>query len=95
LKPATYLRQIKMILPNKYINLSESLLGFSAYVTFILDTPKTLDEIWNSYQEHIKIGNYPANNNFNELILCIDLLYLFGLLEIIEENKIELSTKSP
>jgi hypothetical protein len=79
-----------MILPNKYINLSESLFGFSAYLSQFLNKPISLDELWNVYQQQVKSGNYPIRNDFNELVLSIDLLYLMGLIKVTNDNKIEL-----
>lgn len=79
-----------MILPNKYINLSESLFGFAAYLTQFLNKPINLDELWNVYQKQVKNGSYPVKNDFNELVLSIDLLYLMGLLSVNSDNELEL-----
>jgi hypothetical protein len=79
-----------MILPNKYINLSESLFGFAAYLSQFLNKPISLDELWNVYQKQVKNGNYPVKNDFNELVLSIDLLYLMGLLYVNNDNELEL-----
>ena len=64
-----YLRVNNMILPNKYINLSESVFGFAAYLSQFLNNPVSLDELWEVYQQHVKTGNYPIKNDFNELVL--------------------------
>ena len=80
-----------MILPNKYINLSESLFGFSAYLGEFLNNPVSLDELWETYQQHVKNGDYPVKNDFNELVLSIDLLYLMGLIEVTNNNEIGLT----
>ena len=79
-----------MILPNKYINLSESLFGFAAYLGQFLNNPVSLDVLWEAYQRHVKNGDYPIKNDFNELVLSIDLLYLMGLIEVTNNNEIGL-----
>jgi hypothetical protein len=82
-----------MILPNKYINLAESLLGFSAYLTLFLGTPKTLDELWLNYQQQLATGAYPVSNSFNDMVLSIDLLYLLGLIKAVDGGAIVLDRR--
>ena len=83
-----------MILPNKYINLSESLFGFAAYLSQFLNKPISLDELWNIYQKQIKNGDYPVKNDFNEFVLSIDLLYLIGLINVNDNNELALIKKN-
>ena len=67
-----------MIMPTKHINFSESLLGFGSYVLNLIDTPKSIDYIWNKYQNDLSKNIYFAKHSFDNLILTILFLYTIG-----------------
>lgn len=70
-----------MILPTKHTNFSESLLGFGGYVLNKLKTAKTVDTIWNEYQNDYLVGIYPAKHSFDHLLLTLVFLYSIGAVE--------------
>ena len=70
-----------MITPTKHTNFSESLLGFGSYVLRLLETPKSVDDLWDKYQNDLKNKAYFAKHSFDNLLLTIGLLYLIGAVE--------------
>lgn len=75
-----------MILPTKHINFSQSLLGFGAYILTLLETPKSIDELWGVYQKDLKNEIYPAKHSFDNMIMA--LIFLFSVDSISENNGI-------
>lgn len=73
-----------MILPSKHINFSQSLLGLGAFVLSQLESPKTVDELWENYLSAYQNKDYPAKQSFDNLIMT--LLFLYNIDCIIEKN---------
>lgn len=73
-----------MIMPAKHINFSESLLGFGSYVLQNLSEPKSVDELWQKYQQDLQGGLYFAKHSFDNLIMT--LLFLYSIDAITEES---------
>ena len=67
-----------MIIPTKHTNFSESLLGFGSYVLTLLESPKSIDSLWNQYQNDFKERLYYAKHSFDNLLLTIVFLYSIG-----------------
>ena len=79
-----------MILPSKHIRFSESLLGLGGVILEILQTPMTIDEIWNQYQIINKDRKkLPAYHNFENIILAVNFLFLINAIQLNTENKLE------
>lgn len=72
-----------MILPTKHINFSQSLLGLGAYILPLLNSPKTIDELWNTYKVDHKNNVYLVKHSFDNLVMTLIFLYSIG---IITEN---------
>jgi hypothetical protein len=64
-----------MILPNKNITLSNSLLGMGSSLLTNIQIPQTLSSLWE------KIGREGNINSYEKFILCLDLLYILDLIE--------------
>lgn len=67
-----------MILPNKNIKLSYSLIGIGSILLNELSRAKTLNALWE------KVKKYNEVNNFEKFILTLDLLFILNL--ITQEN---------
>jgi hypothetical protein len=65
-----------MILPDKNISLSSSLLGMGSRITTELSVPQTVSSLWEKARtcEEIK--------TFEKFVFTLDLLYLLGLIEL-------------
>jgi hypothetical protein len=76
-----------MILPDKNILLSQSLLGLGAALLEKLKSPQTVSSLWE------KARKYGEINYYEKYILTLDLLYLLGIIDFkdgllkIKENK--------
>jgi hypothetical protein len=64
-----------MILPDKNILLSQSLLGLGALLLGKLNSPQTVSSLWENARKYGDI------NSYEKYILTLDLLYLLGLIE--------------
>ncbi|MBN4049990.1 hypothetical protein JYT17_00035 [Nitrospira defluvii] len=73
-----------MILPSKHINFSQSLLGLGAYILSKLDSPKSVDELWEGYLSDYNNHVYLAKHRFDNLVMTLIFLYSVG--SIVEEN---------
>lgn len=67
-----------MLMPDKHINFSESLLGLGSFVLDALTVPQTIDDLWDRYGKSWKAGNYPSPHTFENLVLAIDVLFAVG-----------------
>lgn len=79
-----------MILPNKYITLSESFIGLSALFLEILGTKKiTIDNLWNifnnEYLDNNKLKNKPT---YQKYIYVIEFMYITGMISYNEKGEI-------
>lgn len=64
-----------MILPDKNILLSNSLLGMGANLLAKLKSPQTVSSLWE------KVRNYEEIHSFEKYILTLDLLFLLNLIQ--------------
>jgi hypothetical protein len=67
-----------MILPDKNIFLSQSLLGLGAILLPKLKSPQTVSSLWEKVRKSGEI------NYYEKYILTLDLLYLLNLIEFDE-----------
>jgi hypothetical protein len=78
-----------MIMPKKHITLSESLVGFGAFILEVLITPMTVEMCWNTiYNDFISKGKISKKQSFDNFILSLDFLYALGTININEKGDI-------
>ena len=75
-----------MLLPDKHISFSESLLGFGSFLLSKLQSPMTADQLWRSYERDA--NNYPAYQSFDNMILALNVLYAIGALHVNEYGEL-------
>ncbi|MFW9890546.1 MAG: ABC-three component system middle component 6 [Candidatus Thorarchaeota archaeon] len=66
-----------MILPDKTLILSNTLLGWGARILDKLHTVHTVSSLWEDIRHERRIS-------FQKYVLSLDLLYIFGLVDITE-----------
>jgi hypothetical protein len=71
-------------MPAKHISFSESFLGFGSYILQSLTEPKSVDELWQNYQQDLQNGLYFAKHSFDNLIMTI--LFLYSIDAVKEDN---------
>lgn len=79
-----------MILPNKYVTLSESYFGLSALILDVLNSENLpIDKLWdkfdNKYIKHSNINNPPTYQKF---IYVLEYMFLTNLISYNEEGEI-------
>jgi hypothetical protein len=76
-----------MLMPDKHISFSESLLGFGSYLLRTLqDSPQSLDALWSTYRGDLEAGRYSARQSFDTFLLAVVFLYSIGAIEELEEG---------
>jgi hypothetical protein len=65
-----------MILPDKNISMSHSLLGMGSKVITELHVPQTVSSLWEKVRIHEEI------RTFEKYVLTLDLLFALGLIEL-------------
>jgi hypothetical protein len=71
-----------MILPEKHISLSESILGLGGFLLSYIDKPVTVDELWIKFNQSVKDKEYPKYHSFDNLILALDFLFLLDAVQL-------------
>jgi hypothetical protein len=66
-----------MILPDKNITLSNSLIGLGSKIIIELCTPQTVSSLWEKVRKR-----YLEIKTFERFVLTLDLLYAIGLIEL-------------
>lgn len=75
-----------MIMPDKHIKISESLLGLGSFVLEELVKPQTIDELWSAFKTAKVNGSYPATHSFENLVFAVDMLYAIGVVSQVGHN---------
>ncbi len=70
-----------MLLPDKHIRISESLIGLGSFVIEALKSPKTIDELWTDFQKVNNTNEFPAYHSFENLVLSIIFLFSTGVID--------------
>jgi len=83
-----------MILPNKYVTLTESFFGLSALILEILmDKKLTVDKLWNKFKKkNIDSNKINIPPTYQKFIYVLEFMYLSNMIsyndkgEILNEN---------
>lgn len=83
-----------MILPNKYVTLTESFFGLSALILEILiDKKLTVDKLWNKFnKKYIDSNKINTPPTYQKFIYVLEFMYLSNMIsyndkgEILNEN---------
>lgn len=71
-----------MVLPEKHIGFSESLLGLGSFILEMLFKPKNIDSLWQDLKTTQNLDNMFTSHNFENLVLSVDILFAIGLIAI-------------
>ncbi|WP_415397824.1 ABC-three component system middle component 6 [Sulfurimonas sp. CS5] len=81
-----------MIMPAKHINFSESFLGLGSYILQNLSEPRSVDELWQMYQQDLQNELYFAKHSFDNLIMTILFLYSIDAVKEIDAKVVKNET---
>lgn len=78
-----------MILPNKYVTLSESFLGISAMILDLIGSDmSTIDELWELFDKKYRSqDNYEKYPSYTKFLLTLDFMYLTDMLNYTEKGE--------
>lgn len=79
-----------MILPNKYLSLTESFIGLSALILDSLNNNKmTIDQLWDSFaKKYVKSNKLKNPPTYQKFILSLDFMYLSEMITYNEKGEI-------
>jgi hypothetical protein len=66
-----------MILPDKSVTLSNSLIGLGSQIIIELSSPQTVSSLWEKARK-----KYLEIRTFERFVLTLDLLYAMGLIDL-------------
>ena len=84
-----------MILPKKQLSISESFFGFGGFLLQKLDTPVTVDELWEYYKDSYSNKKYPVKFSFDQFIMTLDYLFIIGAIRKDEGGLLCYETTQP
>ncbi|MGR9000004.1 MAG: ABC-three component system middle component 6 [Gammaproteobacteria bacterium] len=73
-----------MIMPSKYLREDEALLGAGATLLHIINGRTSFSNLWEDAKNISVIGN------FERFVLALDLLFLLGLVDFIDNQVVRL-----
>jgi hypothetical protein len=74
-------RDNELILPDKHIRVSESLVGLGGFVLRSLERPITIDELWSDFAKINNTKQFPAYHSFENLVMAVDFLFALGVID--------------
>lgn len=75
-----------MLLPDKHVKISESILGLSALVVSNIDGGITFDKLMGRLVRKFETPEWPAYHNTETVALALCFLYTIGLVDVTKEG---------
>ena len=77
-----------MLLPDKHIRLSESILGFAGLVVVSLTHPATFDDLWKRVREQLDTPEWPAAHGVENFVLALCFLFSIGAVDVSADGEL-------
>lgn len=79
-----------MVLPDKYVTLSESFIGLSALLLEILENKQmTIDELWNKFsKKYVETKTIYSAPTYQKYIYVLEFMYMVQMINYNEEGEI-------
>ena len=71
-----------MLLPDKHIRLSESILGLAGLTVSTLRRPMTFDILWKRVAEQLDSSTWPATHGVDNFDLALGFLFAIGAVDV-------------
>lgn len=75
-----------MLLPDKHVRISESLLGLGALIISNLRSPKSFDTLVATLQPIFSTDEWPAPHTSESICLALCFLYAIGIVDVSEKG---------
>lgn len=77
-----------MLLPDKHIRLSESILGLAGLVVANLRRPSTFDGLWKRITQLLDTPDWPAAHGVENFVLALTFLFSIGAIDVSREGEL-------
>lgn len=78
-----------MILPNKYVKLSESYLGVSSIIlNLVCENKITIEKLWDKFEKYILKNDFNHIPSYQKFLLTLDFMYLTNMINFNAEGEI-------
>lgn len=77
-----------MLLPDKHIRLSESVLGLAGLVLSALTHPMSFDSLWRLVQDRLDTPDWPATHGADNFVLALSFLYMIETIEVSPDGEL-------
>ncbi len=77
-----------MLLPDKHVRLSESILGLSALVLSYIPQHITFDALWNRVRKHTSTPDWPATHGVENFSLALCFLFSIQAIDVSEDGEL-------
>jgi hypothetical protein len=71
-----------VLLPDKHVAISESILGLAALVVANLSEPLSFDQVMSALSRKFQTPEWPAYHNAETVSLALCLLYSAGIIDV-------------
>ncbi|MEK4776009.1 ABC-three component system middle component 6 [Bacillus sp. FSL L8-0199] len=78
-----------MILPNKYVSNSESLIGLGALILNVIGKKSIpLDKLWKAFEKKYIVNKLNNPPTYQKFILTLNLMFMLGMIGYTDEGEI-------
>jgi hypothetical protein len=77
-----------VLLPDKHIRISESILGLGGLVLSCLNRRVTFDTLWKRVQEPLVSPAWPAAHGVENFVLALCFLYSIGAVDVSPDGEL-------
>jgi hypothetical protein len=71
-----------VLLPDKHLRLSESILGFAGLVLSYVSKPRTFDDLWKRVRENFDTAEWPATHGVENFVLALCFLHSIAAIDV-------------
>jgi len=77
-----------VLLPDKHLRLSESILGFAGLVLSLVAGPMPFDALWKRVREQTDTAAWPASQAVEDFVLALCFLYSIGAVDVSSDGEL-------
>jgi hypothetical protein len=77
-----------VLLPDKHIRLSESIVGFAGLILSTLVRPTTFDTLWKKVRDRLDTPDWPSVHGVDNFVLALGFLYSIEAVEVSDDGEL-------
>ena len=81
-------RGFPVLLPDKHIRLSESIIGFAGLVLSQIDKPDSFDAVWKRVRCFLDSSEWPAAHGVDNFVLALCFLHSLGAVDVTSSGEL-------